>query len=79
MRGLRLILEREGYVVTLVRSGAEFRQSAERERAGAFMLDVRLPDASGIDLLSELRTAEILAPVIMISGQDSARPLVIND
>ena len=67
-RSLRLILEREGYTVTIARSASEFRQSPERDRAGAFMLDVRLPDASGIDLLRELRASEILAPVIMISG-----------
>ena len=67
-RSLRLILEREGYVVTICRSGHEFRLSNERERAGAILLDVRLPDASGIDLLRELRAADIQAPVIMISG-----------
>lgn len=67
-RSLRMILEREGYVVSICRTGQEFRASAERERAGAFLLDVRLPDASGIDLLRELRQADIQAPVIMISG-----------
>ena len=67
-RSLRMILEREGYMVTICRSGHEFRLSPERERAGAILLDVRLPDASGIDLLRELRQADIHAPVIMISG-----------
>ncbi len=67
-RSLRLILEREGYTVTICRSGHEFRLSPERERAGAILLDVRLPDASGIELLRELRQADIHAPVIMISG-----------
>lgn len=67
-RSLRMILEREGYTVTVCRSGHEFRISPERERAGAILLDVRLPDASGIDLLRELRQADIHAPVIMISG-----------
>jgi two-component system nitrogen regulation response regulator NtrX len=33
-----------------------------------FLMDVRLPDASGIDLLRELQAAEIPGPVIMISG-----------
>ena len=67
-RSLRMILEREGYNVTICRSGHEFRLSPERERAGAILLDVRLPDASGIELLRELRQADIHAPVIMISG-----------
>jgi two-component system nitrogen regulation response regulator NtrX len=67
-RSLRMILEREGYQVNAVRSGAELRSFPERARMDLFLLDVRLPDASGIDLLRELQAAEIPGPVIMISG-----------
>ena len=67
-RSLRLILEREGYQVNTVRSAAEFRVFPERVRIDLFLLDMRLPDASGLDLLRELQTAEIAAPVVMISG-----------
>src|SRR3954469_22680549 len=67
-RSLRMILEREGYQVNAVRSGTEMRAFPERVRMDLFLLDVRLPDASGIDLLRELQAAEIPAPVIMISG-----------
>src|SRR3954447_10239807 len=67
-RSLRMILEREGYQVNAVRSAAEFRAFPEYARMDLFLLDVRLPDASGIDLLRELQAAEISAPVIMISG-----------
>jgi Response regulator containing CheY-like receiver, AAA-type ATPase, and DNA-binding domains len=67
-RTLRLILERENYHVTVCRSGAEFRGHPEVARADAFLMDVRLPDVSGIDLLRELRQADHRTPVIMISG-----------
>jgi two-component system nitrogen regulation response regulator NtrX len=67
-RSLRMILEREGYQVNAVGSGAEMRAFPERARMDLYLLDVRLPDASGIDLLRELQAAEIAAPVIMISG-----------
>src|ERR1700685_3578402 len=63
---LRLILEREGYAVTLARSIAEAKPAAER--ADLLLLDVRLPDGSGIDFLRQLREREFLAPAIMISG-----------
>src|SRR5580704_17682372 len=63
---LRLILEREGYSVALARSIAEARPAAER--ADLLLLDVRLPDGSGIDFLRQLREPEFLAPAIMISG-----------
>jgi two-component system nitrogen regulation response regulator NtrX len=62
-RSLRLILEREGWQVSTCRSIAEFRAHPEVPRADAFLIDVRLPDGSGIDLLGS-----ISAPAIMISG-----------
>src|SRR3954449_6113081 len=67
-RSLRMILEREGYQVNAVHSAAEFRAFPDYTRMDLFLLDVRLPDASGIDLLRGLQTAEVTAPVIMISG-----------
>ena len=67
-RSLRMILEREGYQVNAVGSAAEMRAFPDRTRIDLFLMDVRLPDAGGIDLLRELQGAEITAPVIMISG-----------
>src|ERR1700743_1253550 len=67
-RSLRMILEREGYQVNSVGSAAEMRAFPEGARMDLYLFDVRLPDASGIDLLRELQAAEITAPVIMISG-----------
>src|SRR5689334_15939356 len=67
-RSLRLILEREGYAVTVCRSVREFRGHPEAGRANAFLLDVRLPDGNGIDLLRTLRQNGSAAPVVMISG-----------
>ena len=63
---LRLILEREGYQVTIVRSIAEAGNLADR--ADVLLLDVRLPDGSGIDFLRQLRDRDCSAPAIMISG-----------
>jgi two-component system nitrogen regulation response regulator NtrX len=65
-RSLRLILEREGYGVSICHTAGEAR--AWGTRADAFLLDVRLPDGSGMDVLRHIKTAEPQAPVIMISG-----------
>lgn len=65
---LRLILEREGFTVNVSTSASEFRRATGRDQTAAFLLDVRLPDATGLDLLRELRDSAITAPVIMISG-----------
>ena len=65
---LRLVLEGAGYDVTISRSAAEFLARMPRSRADVYLLDVRLPDGNGIDLLHALRRAVNEAPVIMISG-----------
>jgi two-component system nitrogen regulation response regulator NtrX len=65
---LKLVLEGAGYSVTACSTATEFRQRILRTRADAFLIDVRLPDGNGIDLLRELRGTDIQAPVIMISG-----------
>jgi two-component system nitrogen regulation response regulator NtrX len=73
---LRLILEREGYRVTVCGSAAEAQPPGSTGRADLYLLDVRLPDGSGVDLLRALRQAGDSAPVIMISGQGTVRDAV---
>lgn len=68
---LRLILEREGYSVSTCVSAREFRANGALRRADAYLLDVKLPDGNGIDLLRFLRQSDNHAPVIMISGHSS--------
>jgi two-component system nitrogen regulation response regulator NtrX len=65
-RSLRLILEREGYSVKLCTSIAEAK--AFPQRPDAYLLDVRLPDGTGIDLLRWLKVNDADTPVVMISG-----------
>jgi two-component system nitrogen regulation response regulator NtrX len=65
-RSLRLILEREGYAVTTCSCVAEAR--AQSVRPDAYLIDVRLPDGSGIDLVRWMKTNDVHAPMLMISG-----------
>jgi len=67
-RSLRAILEREGYGVNLCRSVAEFRAHPDAHRADAYLLDMRLPDGNGVDLLKAVRRNGVTAPTLMISG-----------
>jgi len=65
---LRLVLEGAGYSAVVCSSAADFRRRLARARADAYLVDVRLPDASGIELLPLITDQSPQAPVIMISG-----------
>jgi len=67
-RSLRMILEREGYAVNVCKSVAEFGRHPDRERADAYLFDMKLPDGNGIDLLKVVKQNGVSSPAIMISG-----------
>ena len=65
-RSLQMILENQGYAVSVSRSLQE--ACIEAPRAQVMLLDVRLPDGSGIDFLRQQRQLGNDAPAIMVSG-----------
>ena len=73
---LRLILEGEGFRVTVCESAAEFEAARSQTRADLYLLDVRLPDANGVELLRSLKQLDDPAPVVMISGHATIRDAV---
>ena len=75
-RSLRMILEHEGCVVTVYETAARFRRERSVGRSDLYLMDVRLPDGNGLDLLRELRQQGDPTPVIMISGQGTIRDAV---
>jgi len=75
-RSLRLILEREGYRVTVCDSIARFEFERQKNRADLYLLDVRLPDGNGIDLLRSIRQGDDQTPVVMVSGHATIRDAV---
>ena len=75
-RSLRLILEGEGYRVSVYDSIAAFSADRHRAAADVYLLDVRLPDGSGIDLLRSLRESDDRAVAVMISGHGTVSDAV---
>ncbi len=73
---LKLVLEGAGYQVSACRTASEFRALLPRSGADAFLLDVRLPDGSGLDLLEIVRSKSPHTPVVMISGHATIRDAV---
>src|SRR2546428_5764305 len=65
---LSMHLEERGYGVVSAATGAEGFRLAEEASPSAIILDMRLPDASGIDLIPELKKRAGETPVLMITA-----------
>ena len=75
-KSLKLILEGEGYRVTVCESSARFHLVRRQARADLYLIDLRLPDGDGISLLRSLRQSDEQTPVVMISGHGTIRDAV---
>jgi len=75
-RSLRLILEGEGYRVSVFDSVAAFQSQPGRAIADVYLLDVRLPDGSGLDLLRLVRQWDERSAAVMISGHGTVADAV---
>ena len=69
-------LSQEGFDVIVASDGAEARAAVRRDRPDLVLLDVMLPDISGIELCRELR-AERDVPVIMVTARDGEIDVVL--
>ena len=65
---LESLIKSVGLHVETFASAREFLQTRGPDTPGCLVLDVRLPGLSGLDLQSELATANIHTPIIFITG-----------
>ena len=69
-RGIVMALEAPGRTVTLAGSLREGRAVLAGERFDLLILDINLPDGSGLELLRRLRAASDRTPVILLTAND---------
>jgi DNA-binding response OmpR family regulator len=69
----------QGYSVDVATTGDEAYRRASSKRPDAVILDMRLPDTTGDELLARLRTLDDSLQIVMLSGsidEDSKRRTV---
>jgi DNA-binding response OmpR family regulator len=66
---VRAYLERDGYRVVWVGTGAEALTALEREPVQLVVLDIGLPDLDGFDVCRQMRTRSSV-PIIMLTARD---------
>ncbi|MCE1173896.1 MAG: response regulator transcription factor [Propionibacteriales bacterium] len=69
-------LTERGYVVTLAATGASGLALALQEQPEVVLLDLGLPDLSGLEVLQMLRAVSSV-PVIVVTAQDDDRTVVM--
>lgn len=69
---------RKGYACVEAESGAEALAAVEREPFDAILLDIMMPDADGLSVLSELRQryTPVELPIIMVTARTDAATIV---
>jgi two-component system, LuxR family, response regulator FixJ len=65
---LRFLLETDGFDVRTFRTGAAMLRALGPASVDCFVIDYKMPDMNGVDLVSRLRNRDIAAPVILITG-----------
>jgi signal transduction histidine kinase/CheY-like chemotaxis protein len=65
--GMKMLLERRGYRITLAHTADQAIEKAQREKFDLLISDIGLPDRSGYELMKELRAKSAL-PGIALSG-----------
>jgi two-component system response regulator FixJ len=65
---LRFLLETDGFDVETFRNGQALLNAVASKRADCFVIDYKMPNIDGIDLISRLRRRGIAAPIILITG-----------
>lgn len=60
----------EGYEVCATDTGHELIERIEREKPDLVILDIRLPEYSGLDLLQDIRNKFYNLPVILSTAYD---------
>jgi len=65
---LSLLIESTGQAVRCFESADEFLNNFDTEQAGCLILDVRMPNMTGLELQEEMARRNFSIPIIFISG-----------
>jgi len=67
-RSTERLLRSSGFKVQAFASAQEFLRNSRPEGPACLVLDVRLPDLSGLDLQRELASASVQIPIVFMTG-----------
>jgi RNA polymerase sigma factor (sigma-70 family) len=75
-RAMSRLLQAAGFSVSVHGTTADFLQALRLDEPGCLLLDLRMPDGSGLDLLERLPAMAPLLGVVMLTGFGDVRSSV---
>lgn len=78
MNGLQVGLGLAGFTVDAVSNCADATAALKISAFDAIVLDLMLPDGSGLDVLSELRENQVGTPVLLLTARDSVPDRIVG-
>ena len=73
---LRILLKNEGFVVTTAQGGKAGLEQLKQVQPDIVLTDVRMPNVTGIDILTAVRQQEPETPVILMTAQASLQSAI---
>jgi len=73
---LKMIFEYEGYEVLLAANGPVGLKMTEQESPDLVLLDIKMPQMDGLEVLKRLRSSESSPPVVILSGHGTVKTAV---
>lgn len=77
-RGISLALEKDGHGVTPAYGFFEALEACRAQDYGLYLLDVNLPDGSGLRFCEKLRTAGTVAPILFLTANDTEADMLLG-
>ncbi len=72
-KNMRLFLQNAGFDVHVANTGQQAMEELETFKPDVILLDYRLPDTNGVDLLGQIRNLDSSIRVIMITGEGNVQ------
>jgi len=73
---LRILLKNEGYDVEIVQGGRAGLDALKRGRPDVVLVDIRMPQVSGLDILGAAKEQDPETPVILMTAQASLQSAI---
>ncbi|MCZ7585196.1 MAG: response regulator transcription factor [Deltaproteobacteria bacterium] len=73
---VELNLRQEGYEVDWVQTGEPALSKVRASECDLILMDIMLPDADGVELVRELRSMDVVTPILMMTARDDVETKV---